>query len=460
MNRLTHEQAHSWQVQLTPRGVLDGLESQQVGDLEKMGVYMDYNRELVVADGHSHDYFFYIVKGSFEVSKVNPETKARTMLASINEGQCFGEMSFLTKAPASANVTAEGEVIAWAIPHASLRQFIEMHPGGVRLGLNIATLLAHRIQEGNTRLMGLGSTLSAYFGYAARTSDQKVLQPPQTGDSTEMEIPDEVFDEFVRHSLGLERGAGLVDEQRETVRARIASNELDIVPWLETGRGRKLTVRLKFMHELPAPRQPRPPSPAKPIAGTHPQPVVVKVPQARARIAPEIAYLDRKPNPAWKWLNVASFAVVPILVVWVIFILMPLEARESMTESSGFKSLPMQGLLRWFVYRSQERSIPITLGKGASYPVPMQLQQTARLNGRIEFASQKQEAVTLGVRLGLKDSSGPPVVSQMVNVSLMKEATDLFSARIPAGYYVLEITCEQASEGLKMPAVLHLDIRR
>lgn len=461
MNSLTHEQARARQAQITASGVLDGLDSQQVADIEGMGVYMDYNRELVVADGHPLEHFFYIVKGGFEVSKVSAETKKKTILATINEGQCFGEMSFLTQAPASANVTAETEVIAWAIPHASLRQFIETHPGGVRLGLNIATLLARRIQEGNTRLMGISATLSAYFGNAARTSTQRVLQAPQTGDSAEMEIPDEVFDDFARDSLQLAEGTELTDEQRDAVRKRVASNELDIVPWLEGGRGKSLTVRLKFVQEKKAPRVTLTTAePSKVVVARRAEPVVVRVPQVRAKIAPEIAYLDRKPNPVWKWVNVGSFVIIPFLVVWVIFILMPLDARETMTESSGFKSLPMQGLLRWFVYRSQRVDMQIMLSKGTSYPLPMQMPHTVRLSGRIEFASQKQEDVTLSVRLVSKQADSAAVVNQRVNVSLMKSSTDLISARVPAGSYVLDIRCEDGSDGLKMPAFLHLEILR
>ena len=166
MKVLPHEEALDKKCHLTNTGVLDGLSREQITDLEFMGVYMEYHEELVVADAQTLEYFFYIIKGRFEVSKIDPDTSKKCLLATIGKGESFGEMSFLTGTSASADVFARQEVIAWAIPHESLRQFIKTHPGGVCLSLNIATLLAQRIQDGNKRLLEMNSMLKrVLWGY-------------------------------------------------------------------------------------------------------------------------------------------------------------------------------------------------------------------------------------------------------------------------------------------------------
>ncbi|MBI4023859.1 MAG: cyclic nucleotide-binding domain-containing protein [Verrucomicrobia bacterium] len=441
MNTLSREQIEERKLRISPDGVFDSLQQHQIADLEAMGVYMEYQRELVAADGLSLGYFFFIIQGSFEVSKVDAETQKKCVLASIDKGQCFGEMSFFTAAPASANVMAADDVVCWAIPHESLRQFIESHDGGARVAINIATLLARRVQEGNTRLMGMSSSLSAYFGSAARASEAKTVEAPRAVDHAEMEIPDEVFDSFARETLGLPSGHHLGEEQRATVRSKIEANEIDIVPWLERGqRGQPLRVRLKFVHDAPAPRVAVSKAPPTPSV-TPGQPTVVRVPQVRARVAPAVAYVSRPPNPVWKWLNIASFLILPALTAYAIFLYLPMETRETMSESPGFKSLPFQGTLRWFIFRTNTQSSSVVLKQGASYRLPMSLPKTVRLKARLDFPEKNFDARRVTVRLGTKDG-GALRVQETVTLSQGSDATRLFSVLLPPNAYVLECVCD------------------
>ncbi|MDD2709666.1 MAG: cyclic nucleotide-binding domain-containing protein [Verrucomicrobiae bacterium] len=159
MNTLSSREIEKREIHLSGAGILKGVEAGFLMSLEAEGEFREYSREPVVTDGSEIKCFYYIVEGMLEVTKMNPATQKTHVLASIGKGQCFGEMSFLTGAPASADVAAGENVVVWVIPHEKLRQFIETKNGGVKLGLNIATLLAQRMQENNQRLMGLGSTL-------------------------------------------------------------------------------------------------------------------------------------------------------------------------------------------------------------------------------------------------------------------------------------------------------------
>jgi CRP-like cAMP-binding protein len=454
MNSLTHEQAAAKQCHLTPAGVLEGLEPAQVTDLESMGIHMEYHRELVVADAHEIQYFFYIVKGNFEVSKVSPETKKKTVLATIGEGQSFGEMSFLTGAMASANVMANDEVVAWAIPHASLRQFIETHPGGVRLGLNIATQLAHRIQEGNTRLMGMTATLSAYFGATARASEDKTREAPQATDHAEMEIPDEVFDGFARDCLGLRPEESLTEAHRDQIRAKIETNEVDIVPWLEKGgSGQRLKVRLKFVADQ-APRvavAAAAPAAAAAVA----KPMVVRVPQVRARIAPAIAYAMRPPSLAARLLNIGSYVAIPPLTAFALFHFLPFDSRESIAKSPGYQNMPLQSVCNWFVFSTSSQSQKIVLKNGAAYSLGLYIPKTARLVARMDFPQKNGVPMQLTIRVAGRPDT-PPLQVQLAPGT---DSVELCSMRLEPGKYTFECTCGEAAAGAQAEAVLTIQTR-
>ena len=93
MNTLEIDQATDLDARITATGVFKGLSQEQLADLESMGVYMEYHQEPVVADGHDMGYFFYVLRGVLEVSKVDAQTDKKTILAKLGLGQCFGEMS-------------------------------------------------------------------------------------------------------------------------------------------------------------------------------------------------------------------------------------------------------------------------------------------------------------------------------------------------------------------------------
>jgi len=50
MNTLSHEQAAGLRKHITSTSVFEGLQADQLTDMESMGVYMEYHQELVVAD--------------------------------------------------------------------------------------------------------------------------------------------------------------------------------------------------------------------------------------------------------------------------------------------------------------------------------------------------------------------------------------------------------------------------
>jgi len=333
-------------------------------------------------------------------------------------------MSFFTGAPASANVMAIDRVVCWAIPHKSLRQFVESHSGGAHLALNIAALLARRVQEGNTRLMGMNATLSAYFGHMARLSGAKTMEAPRTGDAAEMEIPDEIFDNFARQTLGMRESEPLTNRERTIVRSKIESNEVDIVPWLEQGQqGRQLKVRLKFVQESGAPRVAVSPAASSVIAPG--QPAVIRVPQVRARIAPVTAYVERPPDRLWRCINIGSWLLLPLVTAYIIFAFVPLEAREAIAQSRGFQQLPFKGLWNLFLFRAGTQSNPMTLGKDASSNLEMGISKPTGISAKMDLSKKMPSAQRIHVKIVEKGKT--PVLDKVIEIPAHVESIDLFS---------------------------------
>ena len=457
MNTIPPDQISRLKKRLSPVGVFEGLQPEQVRDLEGQGIYLQYHQELVVADSQAVGHFFFIVEGGFEVSRINPDHGRPVVLANINDGQCFGEMSFLTGAPASANVMAAGHVTCWAIPHEALRGFISSHPGGAALAVNVAALLARRVQEGNTRLLGMNSTLSAYFGHAARVSDARTMEAPRTGEAAEMEIPDEIFDVFAREVLNKPQAEPLTQRERATVRSKVESNEVDIVPWLEQGqRGKHLRVRLKFVEDTQAARLAV--SPARSSVVEPPGPMVVHVPQVRARMAPVVSYVEKPSSKIMRWINIVSYMLLPVVTAYIIFAFIPLESREALVRSKGFQSLPFQGLWNSLLFRSGSQSNPATLGKDASSSMAMGVSKPTGVSAKLRLSKPVPSAQRLHVKLGPK--GGKPVVDEALTIQPGMASIDLLSLVLQPGDHMLECICEEWPADLNIPATLIVTTRR
>ena len=461
MRSIPTDQVAVMQLHIIANGVFSGLDPQQLADLEHQGVYMEYQDELVTADGDTPGYFFFIIQGVFEVDKLNVETKKKTVLATIHKGECFGEMSFFTGAPASANVVAVGKVICWAIPHHSLRDYISSHTGGARLAIQIASLLARRVQEGNVRLLNMNSTLSAYFGNVARTSSAHTLESPRSNEPAEMEIPDEVFDQFARESLSIPENEPLTAEQRLLIRQQIENNQIDIVPWLEhRHRGEPLKMRLKFVAEPAVPSV----KAKVPIVHSVPAsvvPMVVRVPQVRAQIAAPIPYVPilAPPFSTWKWITIGFFVLLP-LVTYAIFAVIPLASRESIAASAQFKKIPFQGLANFFLFHKNSQSTDITLAAKESHELLFTAPKPVRISGQLKLLQKLSVPAHVKVRVGEENETNKKAVDQTIDLATNNEVIKLFSIFLPPGSYMVECICDgDWPSGVSLPAKLIVTAR-
>jgi len=449
---MSREEAHGEGVSLAASGVLEGLPPAQVSDLEGRGVYLRYQDELVAAEGAELGFFFVVRRGQFAISKVKPETGKTHVIARVSEGQSFGEMSFLMGGAATANVLAVGKTICWAIQNAKLREFVESHAGGTRLALNIALLLARRLQEGDTKLVGVSPSLTAFFGYQARAAEARAIGTPQAAEHAEMEIPDDVFDQFVREVLNQPPQYPVSDADRETVRGRIRENQVDIVPWLDqAGHGRTLQVRLQFVEAAPAPRVAvQQPAAAAPRLA---KPVVVHVPQTRAQIAPARPLVVRPPRSLWRKIgNIAGWAGLPVVAAVVVLLWLPLDSREALTNSAGFQRLPLHGWFQRVLLRETTESSSVMVKAGHWYRLEVEASKPARLRATLVLEEKPAKPLTITVRLGGKGNSDAAVPDRTITVDAGQLSCELMATRLARGTYLLECTSSEQTPSAGLAA--------
>ncbi len=96
--------------------------SERRGIVEKFRMRQAAPGEMVIAEGKSVDGLYIVLHGMVQVSVKNTE------VAKLKEGDIFGEMSLLTRDPASATVTAQGNAILLRMPRESFQELVVTHP--------------------------------------------------------------------------------------------------------------------------------------------------------------------------------------------------------------------------------------------------------------------------------------------------------------------------------------------
>jgi len=128
-------------------GMLGPLTPEQIGRLAEENVERVYAAgEPVIRQGDPGDSLFVIMSGRVEVTVVQ-EGAASVRLATLDEGDYFGEMSLMTGAPRSATVTALVETRLLEVGHESFRRILADQPNLVeQLGAALQVRESERAQ--------------------------------------------------------------------------------------------------------------------------------------------------------------------------------------------------------------------------------------------------------------------------------------------------------------------------
>ena len=103
--------------------------------------------EVIVEEGTQSRTMYVIQSGQVKVVKGDGETE--TILATLGEGDIFGEMSLFDAKPRSATVKAVGEARVLAIDHENFLKRIKMDPS---LAFRTIKQMSQRIRDLNNRV--------------------------------------------------------------------------------------------------------------------------------------------------------------------------------------------------------------------------------------------------------------------------------------------------------------------
>ena len=161
-------------------GLCANIDELNLETLKFAGEWVLADDETLVADGQQQNYLYLVISGEVGIYKSNDQGQTQ-FIASLGQGEAFGEMAFLSGGVASADVQASGEGILWRIDHDRMLEFIgQGGPAGGQLCLNIASILSSRLVDGNRKVVDMGKEL--------QTSLQQLKQASQTGSTKDQAL--------------------------------------------------------------------------------------------------------------------------------------------------------------------------------------------------------------------------------------------------------------------------------
>ncbi|MBS2024523.1 MAG: cyclic nucleotide-binding domain-containing protein [Deltaproteobacteria bacterium] len=109
--------------------------------------------EVFITEGKQSDGLYVVLHGSVRVTKKG-ENDQDIELAKLKEGELFGEMSLLTRAPASATVKSNGPTIVLKLPRENWQELMLTHPQILEL---VSDLTEKRRSATEAILSGMGA---------------------------------------------------------------------------------------------------------------------------------------------------------------------------------------------------------------------------------------------------------------------------------------------------------------
>ena len=168
MQTISQEKLLEQDLRLYSIGICENIRAEHLALLKDTGEWLSAKDEIIVADDTEQKYLYIIVDGEMEIFKFREGAEPgspneRQVFSTLDAGNCFGEMAFLSAGIASANVWAKGSAVLWRMSHEMLLKYVEECKGGSQLVLNIAATLSMRVQEGNRRLLDVTSRIGNHL---------------------------------------------------------------------------------------------------------------------------------------------------------------------------------------------------------------------------------------------------------------------------------------------------------
>jgi CRP-like cAMP-binding protein len=133
--------------------LLDALTDKEKDMVMATGAIREYSEgDLILREGDASTSLFMIIEGAVQVRKGLDQDRYK-QLKDLVAGDFFGEMSFLTSTPRSADVLSVQDCRILEIPRDEFLALARKHPSiGMKVYRNIAEELATRLRRNNDDL--------------------------------------------------------------------------------------------------------------------------------------------------------------------------------------------------------------------------------------------------------------------------------------------------------------------
>lgn len=185
MSRMDTQEIHSFTMKVP---LFQGLNRREYNAICKVMIHRKYstNEIIVHEDDDESQTFFIILSGKVHVTVLTTEGK-QTILATLQRGDFFGEMSILDGEPRSASVVAAQECELFMLYRKQLLEILEKVP---KITLQMLITMSRRLRRSNKHINTL-SMMSVYGRIAdvilqlakehgERMGDIIVIQNPPT----------------------------------------------------------------------------------------------------------------------------------------------------------------------------------------------------------------------------------------------------------------------------------------
>ena len=109
--------------------------------------------EMLFEEGDVGDYVCFIVSGSLEVVKMTTWQNFTTVIATLYEGSCIGEMALIDHSPRSATIRAHEDTKLAVLTQKAFDVLLESEPGlGVNILKGVAQVLSDHLRSTTNKL--------------------------------------------------------------------------------------------------------------------------------------------------------------------------------------------------------------------------------------------------------------------------------------------------------------------
>lgn len=136
--------------------IFEDLTEAEFSLISKFAEDRTYNDGATIIEENEKDIgLFIIIKGKVHVVKTNPENQ-EFYIATLSEGDCFGEMALFTGEKHIAKIRAIGTITVKFLSKAKFDKFIQQNLAiGLKLTTRMLKIVSDRLRHTNEELIGM-----------------------------------------------------------------------------------------------------------------------------------------------------------------------------------------------------------------------------------------------------------------------------------------------------------------